>query len=422
MFVTDTIVVGGGQAGLAASYFLTADGHDHVVLERGRIGERWRSGVWDSLRLLSPNWMNSLPGWANHGAEPDGFAEAADFADSLGRYARSFHAPVVEGAEVQELRMTRGNFEVMTAVGAWRARNVILATGWCDLPSLPSCAADLHPSIHQLTPNAYRNAAGLADGAVLVVGASATGVQLAHELRAAGRDVTLAVGRHRRMPRTYRGLDIYWWLHRLGLFDTSIESTRDAGGAPFEPSYQLIGRPDLRTVDLATLQTEGVRLVGRVTAADGHRLRLATDLSDLLTHADRRLDRLLSDIDAYIDAAGLGHDLLAAAPRAVVAHPQHEEFVDTRRDNIRTVLWATGHRRSYPWLSVPVLDERGEIRQHHGHTPVAGMYVLGQRFQHYRSSNWIWGTGRDAADVCGLIVGAHRDSGTYEGLTDVHCA
>ncbi|HWI33448.1 MAG TPA: NAD(P)-binding domain-containing protein, partial [Lapillicoccus sp.] len=211
MFVTDTVVVGGGQAGLAASYFLAADGHHHVVLERGRIGQRWRSGVWDSLRLLSPNWMNSLPGWAYQGAEPDGFSPAADFSDSLARYAGSFHAPVVEGAEVQDLRMTRGIFEVITAVGAWRARNVILATGWCDLPRVPSWAQDLHKSVAQLTTHEYRNAASLPDGGVLVVGASATGVQLAQELREAGRDVTIAVGRHARMPRTYRGRDVYWW-------------------------------------------------------------------------------------------------------------------------------------------------------------------------------------------------------------------
>jgi putative flavoprotein involved in K+ transport len=425
MFVTDTVVVGGGQAGLAASYFLAADGHHHVVLERGRIGQRWRSGVWDSLRLLSPNWMNSLPGWAYQGAEPDGFSPAADFSDSLARYAGSFHAPVVEGAEVQDLRMTRGIFEVITAVGAWRARSVILATGWCDLPRVPSWARDLHRSISQVTPTEYRNAAALPAGGVLVVGASATGLQLAHELRAAGRDVTLAVGRHRRMPRTYRGRDIYWWLLRLGLLDTSIESVRDARGAPFEPSYQVVGRPDFRTVDLATLQADGVRLVGRVTGADGHRIRLSTDLSDSITLADRRLARLLSDIDAHIDAAGLGDDLPPAAPRAPVADSRHEESLHAQRDNIGVVLWATGHRRSYPWLSVPVLDERGEIRQHHGRTPVPGLYVLGQRFQHYRSSNWIWGTGRDAAEVCAPILGAHRAarrSRRYQGLPDVHCA
>ena len=425
MIVTDTIVVGGGQAGLAASSFLTAAGHDHVVLERGRIGQRWRSGVWDSLRLLSPNWMNSLPGWAYQGADPDGFASATDFASSLARYAESFRAPVVEGAGVQDLRIVRGRFEVSTDVGAWRGRHVILATGWCDLPRIPSWAQDLHESVAQLTPDEYRNAASLPDGGVLVVGASATGVQLAQELREAGRDVTIAVGRHTRMPRTYRGRDVYWWLLRLGMLDTSIDTVPDARRAPFEPSYQVIGRSDLRTVDLATLQADGVRLVGRVTGADGRRLRLSAELPDILGQADRRLDRLLSAIDFHIDAAGLGDDLPPAAPRAVIAHPHHEDSLHTQRDHIRTVVWATGHRRSYPWLSVPVLDQCGEIRQHHGRTPVQGMYVLGQRFQHYRSSNWIWGTGRDAAEVCAPIVGADlagRRSGRYEGLADVHCA
>ena len=425
MNVTDTVVIGGGQAGLAASSLLVGGGHDHVVLERGRVGQRWRSGVWDSLRLLSPNWMNSLPGWGYQGADPDGFASAADFASNLASYAESFQAPVVEGAGVQDLRIVRGTFEVTTAVGAWRSRHVILATGWCDLPRVPSLAQDLHKSVAQLTHHEYRNAASLPDGGVLVVGASATGVQLAQELREAGRDVTIAVGRHARMPRTYRGRDVYWWLLRLGILDTSIDTVRDARGAPFEPSYQVIGRSDLRTVDLATLHADGVRLVGRVTSAAGRRLRLSPDLGDILEQADRRLDRLLSAIDSHIDAAGLGDDLPPAAPRAVIANPRHEDSLHTQRDHIRTVIWATGHRRSYPWLSIPVLDERGEIRQHHGRTPVPGMYVLGYRFQHYRSSNWIWGTGRDAAEVCAPILGADRAgrrSGWYEGLVDVRCA
>ena len=404
MHLTDTIVIGGGQAGLAASYHLAAHDHHHVVLEWGRVGQRWRSGVWDSLRMLSPNWLNTLPGRGFHGADRDGYASAAEFAANLAGYAASFGAPVVEGAGVQDLRLVRERFEVTTPVGSWRAANVLIATGWCDLPLVPDLARDLDARMHQVTPNEYRNPASMPAGGVLVVGASATGVQLAHELSAAGRSVTLAVGRHRRLPRIYRGRDIFWWLLRLGLFDTTIETVRDSGRAPFEPSFQVAGRPDRHTVDLASLQSDGVRLVGRVSAADGNRARLSSDLPDLLADADRRLHRLLAAVDAHIDAAGDGRDHPPSPPSGRMAVPTKVETLDLRLAGIRTVVWATGHRRAYPWLDVPVLDERGEIRQRHGVTPIPGMSVLGHRFQHYRSSNWVCGVGRDAAHVTDHIL------------------
>ena len=404
MHLTDTIVIGGGQAGLAASYHLAAHDHHHVVLERGRVGQGWRSGVWDSLRRLSPNWLNTLPGWGFHGADRDGYGSAAEFAANLAGYAASFGAPVVEGAGVQDLRLVGERFEVTTPVGSWRAANVVIATGWCDLPLVPDLARDLDARMHQVTPNESWNPASMPAGGVLVVGASATGVQLAHELSAAGRSVTLAVGRHRRLPRIYRGRDIFWWLLRLGLFDTTIETVRDSGQAPFEPSFQVAGRPDRHTVDLASLQSDGVRLVGRVSAADGNRVRLSSDLPGLLADADRRLHRLLAAVDAHIDAAGNGRDHPPSPPFARMAVPSKVETLDLRLAGIRTVVWATGHRRAHPWLDVPVLDERGEIQQRHGVTPIPGMYVLGHRFQHYRSSNCVSGVGRDAAQVTDHIL------------------
>ena len=404
MHLTDTIVIGGGQAGLAASYHLAAHDHHHVVLERGRLGQRWRSGVWDSLRMLSPNWLNNLPGRGFHGADRDGYASAAEFASNLAGYAASLGAPVVEGAGVKDLRLVPGRFEVTTPVGSWRAANVLIATSWCDLPLAPDLARDLDARMHQVTPNEYWNPASMPAGGVLAVGASATGVALAHELSAAGRSVTLAVGRHRRLPRIYRGRDIFWWLLRLGLFDTTIETVRDSGRAPFSPSLQVAGGPDRHRVDLASLQSDGVRLVGRVSAADGNRVRLSSDLPDLCADADRRLHWLLAAVDAHIDAAGNGRDHPPSPPFARMAVPSNVATLDLRLAGIRTVVWATGHRRAYPWLDVPVLDQRGEIRQRHRVTPIPGMYVLGHRFQHYRSSNWVCGVGHDAAHVTDLIL------------------
>ena len=407
MRITDTVVIGAGQAGLAASRCLAGCGRDHVVLERDRIGQRWRSDTWDSLHLLTPNWMNTLPGEAYRGPDPDGFSSAAAFGGHLTRYADSFGAPVEEHSAVHLLRKRDHRFEVGTDRATWLAANVIIATGWCDRPAVPAAARALPADIHQVVPNEYRNPESLPDGGVLVVGASATGAQLADELRAAGRDVTIAVGCHTRMPRSYRGMDIYWWLDRLGLLDTTIDQMPDRLLAQHEPSAQVVGRPDHRRLDLATLQADGVRLAGRVLAIDGHRVRLATDLPATIAAADQRMRQLLRRIDQYIEANGLGHDLLAADRPPAVTPARAAGDLDLRTAGIGTVVWATGYRRSYPWLRLPALDPSGEIRQRRGRTPVPGLYVLGQRFQHYRSSNFIGGVGRDAAFVADHIAGRH---------------
>ena len=407
MRTTDTVVIGAGQAGLAASRCLADRGRDHVVLERGRIGQRWRSDTWDSLHLLTPNWMNTLPGEAYRGPDPDGFSSAAAFNGHLTRYAESFGAPVEEHSAVLLLRKRDHRFEVGTDRAAWLAANVIIATGWCDRPAVPAAARALPADIHQAVPGKYRNPGSLPDGGVLVVGASATGAQLADELRAAGRDVTIAVGRHTRMPRTYRGMDIYWWLDRLGLLDTTIDEMPDRLLARHEPSAQVVGRPDHRRLDLDTLQADGVRLAGRLLAIDGHRVRLATDLPATVAAADQRMRQLLRRIDQHIEASRLGHEMPAADRPPAVAPARAVGDLDLRAAGIGTVVWATGYRRSYPWLRLPVLDPSGEIRQRRGGTPIPGLYVLGQRFQHYRSSNFIGGVGRDAAFVADHIAGRH---------------
>lgn len=395
----DTIIIGAGQAGLATSHHLSAAGHDHVVLERGRVGERWHSEVWDSLHLLTPNWMNTLPGWSCAPHDPDGFLSAGGFAANLTSYARSFSAPVRESTSVQSLRRRRERFEVRTQSETWSARRVVLATGWCDQPAVPGIAAGIAPTIHQLTPDAYRNPGALRDGAVLVVGASATGVQLADELQASGRDVVLAVGRHSRLPRRYRGMDIFWWLDRLGALDRTLDDLPDPHAARSEPSLQLVGRPDHRSLDLASLQASGVRLAGRLVSVDGTRARFAADLGATVREAELRLLRVLDSIDDYVVDHGLEAEV-HAPERFPIAQPDGAlERLDLDAAGVSTVVWATGHRRPYPWLQIPVLDAHGELRQRRGVTPVPGLYVVGQRFQHWRRSNFIGGVGRDAALV-----------------------
>ena len=253
MLRTDVIVIGGGQAGLAISHCLAERGIEHVVLERGRVGERWRSRSWDSLRLLTPNWMTRLPGFSYDGADPDGFMTAGEFADRLNRYASSFRAPVVMGSAVTSLEMAGGRYQAATHRDTWMAANVVIATGAFQAPFVPDIAQRLSPAIHQLTSSEYRHPGGLPKGGVLVVGASASGVQLAQELRRFGRRVMMAVGAHTRLPRRYRGHDIMWWLDRIGMLDERVEHLADPAEARQRTSLQLIGGRSNRSIDIGTL-------------------------------------------------------------------------------------------------------------------------------------------------------------------------
>jgi putative flavoprotein involved in K+ transport len=401
----DTVVIGAGQAGLAASRCLTDRGVDHVVLERGRVAERWRSERWDSLRLLTPNWMSRLPCWSYTGPDPHGFMTAAQVTAYFRAYADASAAPVVEDSAVVSVERTEGGFDVATTSNIWTANKVVIATGWCDQPAVPAIAGRLDPGITQVTPSAYRDPGSLPDGGILVVGASATGVQLADELAHSGRDVVLAVGSHTRLPRRYRGMDIFWWLKRIGSFDRTIDEVPDPIAARHEPSLQLVGRPDHPNLDLTTLAAAGVRLAGRLTGIDGRRVGFGPDLATNVTAADTRMRRVLADIDAHIDATGLTAEVLDPERQATLTTTDPPATMDLRVRGITSVIWATGHRRTYPWLHLPVLDTHGEIRQHRGVTPVQGVYVLGQRFQHRRSSNFIDGVGRDAAFLADHLTG-----------------
>jgi putative flavoprotein involved in K+ transport len=266
---TDTVIIGAGQAGLAMSHCLARRGIAHVVLERGRVAQRWRTERWDSLRLLSPNWMSRLPGWSYRGNDPDGFMTAAEFARYLEDYARASRAPVVEGTAVHSVRRTPRGYRVETSRGGWETRTVVIATGHCDVPAIPPLGRHLPDAIKQITPADYRNPTLLPNGGVLIVGASATGVQLAEEIRSSGRSVMISAGRHIRLPRLYRGKDIWWWLERIGVLDVAADMVTDVRRCRAEPSFQLVGSPERRTLNLAVLQAAGVRIVGRTVGAEG---------------------------------------------------------------------------------------------------------------------------------------------------------
>lgn len=399
-----TVVIGAGQAGLAMSHCLSELLVDHVVIERGKVAQRWRSQSWDSLTLLTPNWMTRLPGFHYDGDDPDGFMSAPDLIALLDRYAVSSHAPIVSDTSVIRLVRTGERFRVITDRGGWSADSVVIATGYCDLPAVPAVSLGLSTSITQLAPANYRRPAQLPPGEVLIVGASATGVQLADEIQQSGRQVTLAVGRHLRLPRHYRGRDILWWLDRLGVLDKPAEAVHSIDVSRNQPSLQLVGRSDHSSLDVGTLRERGVRLVGRVRDISGHDVRLADDLIASTAAADLKMAEILTRIDRHIDLTGVA----AEDPepfRSTWPHTDSPpERLDLKSEGIQTVIWATGCRRAYPWLQVPVLDKRGEIVHSGGFTPAFGLYVLGMNFQRRRNSSFIDGVGGDAWKIAEQIA------------------
>ncbi len=386
---TETIVIGAGQAGLALSHHLRAAGRPHVVLERGCVGERWRSERWDSLALLTPNRLNGLPGAAPL-ADPDGFLDRRGVIAHLEDYAAG--APVCEHTTVLRLARERGAFAVETDRGGQSAANVVIATGDCDVPHVPPEAAGAPAGVLQLHAARYRRPAQLPPGGVLVVGAGPTGQQLAAELRRAGRRVVLAVGRHARMPRRYRGRDVFDWLHAIGQLDVHARDVHDLERARRAPSFPLSGGGERLGLDqLAAL---GVEMTGRLRGLAGRHALFAGDLAANIADAERRQHRVLAQIDAHVPGA-------PRRPAPVTLPPAPGALP---LDGIGTILWATGYRRAYPWLDVPVLDAAGELIHHEGVTAVPGLYVLGLRFQRRRNSHFLGGVGRDAARIAEAIA------------------
>ena len=401
MPTTDTVVIGAGHAGLAVSRLLTEARVDHVVLDRGRVAERWRTERWESLHLLTPAWMTRLPHFPAAGTDPDAFLRSGAFVEHLERYAASFDAPVVSGARVHDVASTHDGYLVDTGAGTWRAHHVVIATGPHGRPRVP---AGLDPE-RVVPASAYRSPDALAPGGVLVVGASSSGVQIADELARSGREVTLAVGRHTRMPRRYRGLDAYCWLQVTGRLARTIDTMPDQLAARLEPSLQLVGTSGPpEDLDLGVLQHRGVRLVGRVTAATGAAVDLGNDLGRSVADADRRLRRLLRSFDDVARCLGRGRELLPADPPRPVRVTQPPRRIDLTADGIEVVVVASGYDPDHSFLRVPVLGSDGHIRQVRGRTAAPGLYVVGQRFQHRRDSGLIAGAGYDARDVVDHLI------------------
>jgi putative flavoprotein involved in K+ transport len=402
-----TVVIGAGHAGLSVSKLLTERDVDHVVLERGEVANTWRTERWDSLRLLTPNWQTRLPGFEYDGDDPDGFMSMGEVIDFIDAYASVISAPVETNTEVRSVRRRDDRYQVATDGNIWDAAAVVLATGGFNQPKVPPMATDLPGSVQGVTALDYKRPEQLPRGGVLVVGASATGIQIAEEIHRSGRPVTLAVGEHVRLPRTYRGRDIQWWMERLGRLDEKYDEVDDIVRARHVPSPQLVGTPDRSTLDLNALTTRGVRLVGRLSAIDGGVAYFSGSLPNVCALADLKQTRLLDEIDEWVAQSGLHSEV-----------GQPERYPDTRVDDdpllrldlasgeIETVVWATGYRPDYSWLEIPVLDRKGELNHDGGVvTDSPGLYRIGLNFLRRRKSSFIHGAEDDARDITHHLAG-----------------
>jgi putative flavoprotein involved in K+ transport len=412
----ETVVIGAGQAGLTMSRHLRQAGRDHVVLDRrATLGGGWQDR-WDAFRLVSPNWSTSFPDAPYDGDDPDGYMPRDEIVGLVARYAATIGAPVILEAGVEHLRARPGGgFELLTAQGRIEAREVVIATGGFHVPNVPGLAAAVPRRVLSLHSSGYRRPGDLPPGAVLVVGSAQTGVQLVEELRAAGREVYLSVGSAGRFPRRYRGRDCFVWLALAAQRGAELGVPLPAVDTLPDPRRRLAANPHVsghgggHDTNLRQYGRDGVRLLGRLTAVDGERLRLAPDLPANIAAADRLFDERFKPLfDRLIEAAGI--DAPPAEPPAVVDYePPIVEELDLAAAGIATILWTTGYRQDLGWIEPPITDEMGFARQVRGVTEIPGLYVIGSLWQHDQASATLMGMPRDArvlAERMGLETAA----------------
>jgi putative flavoprotein involved in K+ transport len=399
------VVVGAGHAGLAASRLLTERSIDHVVLERGDVANSWRRERWDSLRLLTPNFQSRLPSYRYDGPDAAGYMTMREVVDFISRYAEVSRAPVRAHTTVTSLQRTDDGYHVATSGGDVQCRCVVIASGACNVATVPAVRAAVPAHVEHVTPLSYRNPAQLPDGRVLVVGPSATGVQLAAEIHRSGRPVTLSVGEHVRLPRTYRGRDVLWWMETSGVWDQRYDQIDDIVRARRLPSPQLVGTPERSTLDLNALSSMGVELVGRLSAVRDGRALFSGGLRNLFALADLKMERLLDTFDQWAQDRNNSEYGTPERfePTRVPAATRLQ--IDLRNGEIKTIVWATGFRPDYSWLHVPVVDEKGYLQHDGGIVRSPGMYVLGLPVLRRRKSSFIHGVEDDAREIIADLAG-----------------
>lgn len=402
MLSTTTLIIGAGQCGLAMSFELSKRSIEHLVLDAGRAGESWHSRRWDSLRLLTPNWMNTLPGQKYGPEEPDGFASATTFADEIAKWVTRYAPPLLAETSVNSLAQLGEGYLAETTRGPIRCRSVVIATGACARPRVPSFARAVPHRIAQFSPISYRNPLELRSGGVLVVGASASGLQIAQELALSGRKVTLAVGSHGRLPRSYREADILQWMHLARVFDEPFTKVDDLERVRRTPSLPLIGTPERADLNLDVLQALGVEPVGRMMGIRDGKAQFSGDLFNNVSSADLKMNRLLDRVDTWVKDRGL-EEMVAPPHRFAPITVSSDPRLSIDLSEFDTVIWATGFNPDHSFVQMPVFDRKGRIR-HHGGVVERGMYVMGLPYLRTSRSMHIDGAARDAKALARQIT------------------
>ena len=404
----DVVIIGGGQAGLAMSYYLTQQGRAHVVLERGRVAETWRSQRWDSFTLVTPNWMTQLPGYPYKGNDLDSFLPRDDVVTFLERYAQSFQAPLRCRVQATAVRLQAGGngYLVETSDGPFEADNVVLATGGFPRPKLPRASASVPVNLCQLHSSQYRRPQRLPSGAVLVVGSGQSGSQIAEELHQSGRQVYICVSRCGRSPRRYRGKDVMWWVDQMGGYDRTLDQL-PSPAARFTCHPDLSGKDGGHEINLRQLAREGVILLGRLQEVQGSRAILAPDLEENLARADAFATQLTHSIDDFVLRTGMDvpvESMVEDSKSKWAAPTEPILEVDLYAAGISTVIWATGFQLDFGWVNVPVFDEEGSPLHQRGVTSSPGLYFLGLPWLYKEKSALLFGIGEDAAFLASAIA------------------
>jgi putative flavoprotein involved in K+ transport len=409
------VVVGGGQAGLAMSWWLTRRSIGHVVLERGRVAGEWRDRRWDSFCLVTPNWQCDLPGHPYADGDAHGFMVRDEIVAYLEAYAASFDAPVVEGTAATRLRGRRtGGFEIGTTAGTLTADQVVVAAGPYQVPMRPRMAERLPAGVHQIHSSQYRNPDQLPPGEVLVVGTGQSGCQIAEDLHLAGRRVHLATGNAPRVARFYRGRDVVAWLSDMGYYRKAVTDFDDADAVRFRVNHYVTGRDGGRDIDLRAFARDGMRLYGRLSSIDGGLVRFAPDLRKHLDDADAVSEGIKDSIDAFIAARGIDAPV---EPRYVPVWEPADEPTELDLDAaaVTTVVWSTGFGRDHRWIELPIFDGRGYPTHQRGVTSCPGLYFLGLPWLHTWGSGRFAGVGADAEHLAREVV-AHQHRTVHTGL------
>jgi putative flavoprotein involved in K+ transport len=393
-------IIGGGQAGLATSWYLTQANVDHMVLESGRVAETWRSRRWDSFCLVTPNRFVQLPGATYDAPDPEGFMLLAELIDHFQSWANSFDAPVEGNTTVTRLEADKGGFVLTLPTGTIKARTVVVATGAYQRPYRPAGAESLPSDVVQLFAEEYSNPAALPPGAVLIVGSGQTGCQLAEELHQSGRKVYLACGRCVWIPRRLEGHDLVWWMVDSGYMDRTPDKLPS-------PAARLLGNPQAtghdggRDLHFRVLHDMGVELLGRYIGAEGSKLQFADDLAASVDFGDARLADLLKFIEASCVAKGTTAPTFEMPPPLRI---KTRTELDIARDGIGTVIWTSGYRPDYGWVKLPVFDGMGFPVQVDGCSTVPGLYFMGVHWMRKNKSSILHGVGEDAGVVARHIV------------------